>query len=304
MMRNVESSTSTRSEALSTCSRSSSPGQSYDAFVNGVVSAPGSPATSHSPNTRWQARWPMVPTAAIAPGRLDHQPAPGQHRDHAREGARCSAATGGTRGGSWARSWTSRIPKASPCRYGRARPGPRPSAPGARARGRPASRRRTGRCGHASRRSARSPWRCAPRPAAQRPDDLEELGSLHREGGECGLEGPARDSRSSASRLAGSGACRRGVLAHGPQDAPAEDVMACAEVREQVIDRPTSGPGEACSRAGAMPSVSAAIRGTLVRRMSRISSTGRTGFAMSVSALGGGRYWIRTSDLADVNRAL
>jgi hypothetical protein len=28
--------------------------------VNRVVSAPGSPAKSHSQNTRWQARWPML----------------------------------------------------------------------------------------------------------------------------------------------------------------------------------------------------------------------------------------------------
>ena len=28
--------------------------------MNGVVSAPGSPAKSQSQNTRWQAVWPMV----------------------------------------------------------------------------------------------------------------------------------------------------------------------------------------------------------------------------------------------------
>ena len=52
MMRNVESSASASAPALSTCSRSSSPGQSNPAFVNGVVSAPGSPAKSQSQNTR------------------------------------------------------------------------------------------------------------------------------------------------------------------------------------------------------------------------------------------------------------
>ena len=43
-----------------TWSRSSSPGQLLAAFVNGVVSAPGSPAKSQSQNTRWQAAWPTV----------------------------------------------------------------------------------------------------------------------------------------------------------------------------------------------------------------------------------------------------
>ncbi|MCU0505112.1 MAG: hypothetical protein MUE82_04935 [Chloroflexi bacterium] len=51
-MRKVESSASTSRGASRTFSRSSSPGQSYDAFVNGVVSAPGSPATSQSQKTR------------------------------------------------------------------------------------------------------------------------------------------------------------------------------------------------------------------------------------------------------------
>ena len=56
----VASSLSTSAAASSTCSRSSSPGQSYAAFANGVASAPGSPAKSQSQNTRWQAVWPTV----------------------------------------------------------------------------------------------------------------------------------------------------------------------------------------------------------------------------------------------------
>jgi len=35
-------------------------GQLYPAFVNRVVSAPGSPAKSQSQKTRWQAVWPTV----------------------------------------------------------------------------------------------------------------------------------------------------------------------------------------------------------------------------------------------------
>ena len=59
-MLNDESSALTSASASSGWSRSSSPGQSKAAFVNGVVSAPGSPAKSHSQNTRWQAVCPTV----------------------------------------------------------------------------------------------------------------------------------------------------------------------------------------------------------------------------------------------------
>ena len=173
-----------------------------------------------------------------------------------------------------------------PVRNGGARRGPRPSARGARARG--AASQSAVELGGA----VDDVWPGASvtlavraQASGQRLDDVEELGSLRRERGEGGLECPASGSRSSASTPAGSGASTQGVLAQDPQDAPAEDVVAGAEVREQVVGRP-----DVRARRGVQPGRREVLgqrgdpRHASSAGCSMISSTGRTGFAMSVSA--------------------
>ena len=244
--------------------------------MNGVVSAPGSPATSHRPNTRWHARWPMVAQSGHRSGVGWIASCSSVSVATTSRSCRCSGATSGRRAdrelghgandtvGSpgTCQEWPSSARTARSARDGRARGG-QPVAVELRRSGRAASP--VGSVTLAVRRPDLRRQRSGRR--GDRP--------VRRERGECGPEAHLGSPSAHPSTRA-QAPPRRRVLAQDPRMRRRGRRGWPGDARD-VVDRPASGSGRGVEprRRDAIVSRRAAAR--VVRRISMISSTGRTG---------------------------